>query len=610
MATVKSKETPLSWVCEVIEEKRKNMIRNEMKKSKHKQTAVWLGLLLLAVLSACRHVQDKDGGRIVGNEPIFQNFEYVGKDEIYVENPLPEGHFYSPILQGCYPDPSITRKGDDYYLVTSSFVMFPGVPIFHSKDLVNWKQIGHVLERESQLKVGDAGISMGVYAPDILYNPHNDTFYLITTQFAGGFGNIVVKTKDPLQGNWSDPIKLNFDGIDPALFFDDDGKAYVVHNDAPDEGKELYQGHRVIKVWDYDVEKDQVIAGTDKIIVDGGVDISKKPIWIEAPHVYKRYGKYYLMCAEGGTGANHSEVIFVSDSPRGPYKPAEKNPILSQRHLDKSRPNPVEWAGHADLVETPNGDWYGVFLAIRPNEKGRVNTGRETFILPVDWSGEWPVFQGGMEPLKPSIEMPRGAENKTGTDDFFPSGNFTFVDNFEGTGLDDRWIALRGPREKFIRKSKNGLVIKPFNVNIKALKPISTLFHRQQHATFSASVDMHYKPETAGDLAGLACVQSEAFNYVFGVTKSGKDYYLVLERTEKGTSKLIAQTRLERMGKISLKVTANGDNYRFYYAMNNETFENLGGTVSGDILSTDVAGGFTGAMIGLYATSANDIKVE
>lgn len=611
MATVKSKETPLSWVCEVIEEKRKNMIRNEMKKSKHKQTAVWLGMLLLAVLSACRHVQDKDGGRIVaGNEPIFQNFEYVGKDEIYVENPLPEGHFYSPILQGCYPDPSITRKGDDYYLVTSSFVMFPGVPIFHSKDLVNWKQIGHVLERESQLKVGDAGISMGVYAPDILYNPHNDTFYLITTQFAGGFGNIVVKTKDPLQGNWSDPIKLNFDGIDPALFFDDDGKAYVVHNDAPDEGKELYQGHRVIKVWDYDVEKDQVIAGTDKIIVDGGVDISKKPIWIEAPHVYKRYGKYYLMCAEGGTGANHSEVIFVSDSPRGPYKPAEKNPILSQRHLDKSRPNPVEWAGHADLVETPNGDWYGVFLAIRPNEKGRVNTGRETFILPVDWSGEWPVFQGGMEPLKPSIEMPRGAENKTGTDDFFPSGNFTFVDNFGGTGLDDRWIALRGPREKFIRKSKNGLVIKPFNVNIKALKPISTLFHRQQHATFSASVDMHYKPETAGDLAGLACVQSEAFNYVFGVTKSGKDYYLVLERTEKGTSKLIAQTRLERMGKISLKVTANGDDYRFYYAMNNGTFENLGGTVSGDILSTDVAGGFTGAMIGLYATSANDIKVE
>src|SRR5690606_19932290 len=420
----------------------------------------------------------------------------------------------------------------------------------------------------------------------------------------------VVKTKDPLQGNWSDPIKLNFDGIDPALFFDDDGKAYVVHNDAPDEGKELYQGHRVIKVWDYDVEKDQVIAGTDKIIVDGGVDISKKPIWIEAPHVYKRYGRYYLMCAEGGTGANHSEVIFVSDSPRGPYKPAEKNPILSQRHLDKSRPNPVEWAGHADLVETPNGDWYGVFLAIRPNEKGRVNTGRETFILPVDSSGEWSAFQGVTEPLKTTSEMPRGAETKTGTDDFFPSGNFTFVDNFEGTGLDDRWIALRGPREKFIRKSKNGLVIKPFNVNIKALKPISTLFHRQQHATFSASVDMNYKPETESDLAGLACVQSETFHYVLCLTKSRENNDLQFKRTEKGKSKLEAHTKMEKIGTVSLKVTDDGDDYQFSYALDHGDLENLEGAVSGDILSTDVAGGFTGAMIGLYATSANDIKID
>lgn len=599
---------------EVIEEtKIKNMMQTKVRKSRYRVTRMWSCLLALATLSACQHVQDNGDEKTniaASNEPVFQHFEYVGNDKIYAENPLPEGHFYSPILQGCYPDPSITRKGDDYYLVVSSFVMFPGVPIFHSKDLVNWKQIGHVLDRESQLKVGTAGISAGIYAPDILYNPHNDTFYMITTQIASGIGNMVVKTKDPLQGNWSDPIQLNFGGIDPALFFDDDGKAYVIHNDAPDEGKELYEGHRVIKVWDYDVEKDQVIAGTDKIIVDGGVDITKKPIWIEAPHIYKRYGKYYLMCAEGGTGANHSEVVFVSDSPRGPYKPAATNPILSQRHLDKSRPSPVEWAGHADLVETPSGDWYGVFLAIRPNEKNRVNTGRETFILPVDWSGEWPIFEGGMEPLKPFIAMPPGTENKMNSGAFFPNGNFTFVDKFEGNGLDDRWISLRGPREKFVEEGTHGLVIKPFDVNIKAQQPISTLFYRQQHAAFSASVDMHYKPETEGDLAGLACVQSEAFNYVFGVTKSGADYYLVLERTEKGESSLIARKKLSEAGKISLKVEANGDDYQFAYALDGGDFENLGGTVSGDILSTDVAGGFTGAMIGLYATSANDIKVE
>ena len=196
--------------------------------------------------------------------------------------------------------------------------MFPGVPIFHSRDLVNWTQIGHVLDRKSQLIIHNCGISAGIYAPQIIYNPYNDYFYMITTQISGGIGNMVVKTKDPHQG-WSEVIKLDFNGIDPSLFFDDDGKAYVVHNDGPDRGKELYNGHRVIKIWEYDTEHDKIIPGSDKIIVDGGVDISKKPIWIEAPHIYKKNNKYYLMCAEGGTGGWHSEVIFVSDSPKGPY---------------------------------------------------------------------------------------------------------------------------------------------------------------------------------------------------------------------------------------------------------------------------------------------------
>jgi alpha-N-arabinofuranosidase len=149
---------------------------------------------------------------------------------------------------------------------------------------------------------------------------------MITTAFAGpGGGNIIVKTKDPMKG-WSEPIKMNFSGIDPSIFFDDDGKAYVVHNDAPLKEKEQYNGHRVIKIWEYDLVNDQIIAGTDVVIVDGGVDLSKKPIWIEAPHIYKKDGRYYLMCAEGGTGGWHSEVIFVSDKPKGPYIPASSRP--------------------------------------------------------------------------------------------------------------------------------------------------------------------------------------------------------------------------------------------------------------------------------------------
>lgn len=542
------------------------------------------------------------------NLPVFSNVVYKGDDKVYKDYPLKADEFYSPILQGCYPDPSITRKGNDYYLVCSSFAMFPGVPIFHSNDLVNWKQIGHVLDRTSQLKVEDCGISAGVYAPQILYNPNNDTFYMITTQFSGGFGNIVVKTKDPLKG-WSDPVKLAFNGIDPSLFFDDDGKGYVIHNDAPDQGKELYSGHRVIKLWEYDVENDKVIPGTDKIIVDGGVDIADKPIWIEAPHIYKKNGKYYLMCAEGGTGGWHSEVIFVSDNPKGPYIPAANNPILTQRYFAHERQNKVDWAGHADIVPGPDGKYYGVFLAIRPNEKDRVNIGRETFILPVDWTGEFPVFENGLIPLEPKLKMPAGVnENKTGKDGFFPNGNFTYTENFTTEPLDYRWIGLRGPRENFISLTKNGLQIQPFQSSIKEVKPTSTLFYRQQHSSFSFTTTLSCKPASENDLAGIVCVQSEKYNYVFGITKKENDYFLLLERTEKGQSGILASVPIDIKNPVQLQVKADGDVYTFSYSVNGNDFINVGGNVSGDILSTNVAGGFTGCLIGLYATTGNDAR--
>ena len=543
------------------------------------------------------------------NLPNFSQFIYQGEDPLYDNYPLQPDEFYNPILQGCYPDPSITRKGDDYFLVSSSFAMFPGVPIFHSNDLVNWKQIGHVLDRKSQLIVHDSGISAGIYAPAIKYNPHNDTFYMITTQIAGNIGNMVVKTKDPFMG-WSEVQKLNFGGIDPSLFFDEDGKAYVVHNDAPDRGKELYEGHRVIKIWEYDMGKDQVIAGTDQIIVDGGVDITEQPIWIEAPHIYKRDGIYYLMCAEGGTGDWHSEVIFTSDHPKGPYKPADNNPILSQRYLHPERENKVDWAGHVDLVKGPDGKHYGVFLAIRPNEQNRVNTGRETFILPVDWSGRYPVFENGLVPIEPKLKMPEGVENKTGREGFFPNGNFTFKDDFQSTTLDYRWIGVRGPREEFITADKDGIRIKPFAVNLKEVAPTSTLFHRQQHQHFTATTILQYKPSSEKDLAGMVCYQSERFYYLFGVTRKGKQDHLVLQRTQRGSSIILASTPVRTDKPLFLQITAEGDAYRFNYSTDGAAYHNLGGTVSGDILSTDVAGGFTGSLIGLHATAKNDAVPE
>ncbi|QMU27117.1 glycoside hydrolase family 43 protein [Adhaeribacter radiodurans] len=563
--------------------------------------------VILATVLLASSASAQGTKKVAKDAPVFSQFYYKGDDQIYKENPLQPDEFYTPILQGCYPDPSIVRKGKDYYLVNSSFAMFPGVPIFHSNDLVNWKQIGHVLDRTSQLKVETSGISAGVYAPDIKYNKNNDTFYMITTQFSGGMGNIVVKTKDPAKG-WSDPVKLQFNGIDPSLFFEDNGKAYVVHNDAPPKGTEQYEGHRVIKIWEYDVQNDKVVPGTDKIIVNGGTDITQKPIWIEAPHIYKKNNRYYLMCAQGGTGDNHTEVIFSSDNVMGPYEPAKNNPILTQRYFPKNRPNKMDWTGHADLTEGPDGRYYAVFLGIRPNEKDRVNAGRETFILPVDWSGEFPVFENGLVPLKPKLKVPAGVKNQTGQSGFFPNGNFTFTDNFTAKTLDYRWIGMRGPREEFVSTSKNGLQIMPFAKSIKEVAPISALWHRQQHNAFTANVTLKYAPKSEKDLAGLACYQSEKFNYVFGLTKKGNDSYLVLARTEKGNTTVLASEKVDTRKPVQLQVVAQGDAYQFQYSTDNSNFKNIGGTVSGDILSTNVAGGFTGSLIGLYATSVNDIQ--
>lgn len=584
-----------------------------MKKGKLKLTNL---ILLLAILLALGANASQPAKKLkTSNAPVFSNFVYRGNDEVYKKYPLKANEFYNPILQGCYPDPAMTRKGDDYYLVCSSFAMFPGVPIFHSKDMVNWTPLGGVLDNPATFDTHDCGISAGVYAPGITYNPNNDTFYMIVTAFTGGLGNIIVKTKDPKKG-WGEPIKLAFGGIDPCIFFDDDGKAYIVHNDAPEQGKELYEGHRVIKVWEYDVEEDQVIPGTDKVIVNGGVDLSKKPIWIEAPHLYKKNGKYYLMCAEGGTGDWHSEVIFKSDSPTGPFIPAPNNPILTQRYFPKERENKVDWAGHADIIEGPNGQWYGVFLAVRPNEELRVNTGRETFILPVDWSGEFPVFVNGLVPMEPKLKLPEGVENQAGKNGFFPNGNFTFADDFSTDKLDYNWIGLRGPREAFIENVKDGIQINPFDANIKEVKPTSTLFFRQMHNSFSYAVTISYQPESEKDLAGIVALQSENANFVFGVTKKGDEYHLVLQRNfKKGfrgemDSKIIGSTKIDISKPIRLQVSAKGDKYEFSYSFNEAEFVNVGGTVSGDILSTDVAGGFTGCLLGLYATSANDISLE
>lgn len=195
-----------------------------------------------------------------------------------------------------------------------------------------------------------------------------------------GPGNFVVTAKNPA-GPWSDPTPLRFGGIDPSIFFDDDGRAWIVNNDAP-QGRPLYSGHRAIWIQEFDY-KAQKMVGPRTLLVNGGIDISKKPVWIEGPHLYKLNSWYYLCCAEGGTGSEHSQVILRSKKVDGPYKSWEKNPILTQRDLNGNVPGAVTCTGHADLEIGPDGNWWAVFLAVRPYQGRFSPMGRETFLLPV-----------------------------------------------------------------------------------------------------------------------------------------------------------------------------------------------------------------------------------
>ncbi|HEV7717336.1 MAG TPA: glycoside hydrolase family 43 protein, partial [Steroidobacteraceae bacterium] len=316
----------------------------------------------------------------------FDWFEYTGRDAV-LDTPLPAGSYRNPVLAGFYPDPSVTRAGDRFYLVNSTFTYFPGIPVFESRDLVHWAHIGNVIDRPGVLDFDGLGTSRGVFAPTIEY--HDGTFYVVNTAVDSG-GNFFSTAKNPA-GPWSDPVWLkDFDGIDPSLFFDADGKAYLLNN-GPPQGAPLYEGHRAIWIQAFDAKAGR-LTGPRKVLVNGGVDIAKKPIWIEGPHLYRRGDWYYLLCAEGGTGPQHSEVILRGRSPWGPFEPYAGNPILTQRDLPEDRANPITNAGHADLVEGPDGSWWAIFLASRPYDAHQYNTGRETFLLPVTWRDGWPVI--------------------------------------------------------------------------------------------------------------------------------------------------------------------------------------------------------------------------
>lgn len=524
----------------------------------------------------------------------FDWFEYTGHDVVF-DSPLPTGSYRNPILPGFYPDPSITRAGDKFYLVNSTFAYFPGIPVFESSDLVHWKLLGHVLDRPKQLRFEGLRISRGVFAPAIHH--HDGVFYVLNTLVDSG-GNFITTASNPA-GPWSDPIWLpEIDGIDPSLFIDADGKAYVLNNGPPDE-QPRYEGHRAIWMQEIDLKRMKLV-GPRRVLVNGGVDISKQPIWIEGPHVFKRGDWYYLMCAEGGTGPNHSEVILRSKSVWGPYVPYENNPILTQRDLPKDRAHPITNAGHADLVEAPDGTWWATFLASRPYDGVNYNTGRETYLLPVTWKDGWPVILERGKTIPYTVAAPKLPNVHPDAPPL--SGNFTWRDEFDQARLDSAWLQLRAPtRQWFDLSAERGRIrLAPGSERLDSKSNPAYLARRQQHLSFDASTALRL-PAQGGVAAGIAAFQGDDHWYFFGARRAGESVQIFLEKKSGATAKQVASVNIKQASNADLKprITAHGRDYSFYYDA--AGWQPLLEKDDGSILSTEVAGGFVGTTLGPHA---------
>jgi len=530
----------------------------------------------------------------VSAQASFDWFDYRGDDHL----PKPAaGQYSNPILQGFYPDPSIVRVGRDYYLVNSTFIWFPGIPVFHSRDLVNWTQIGNAIDRSSQLNFAKLNTWQGVYAPDISF--HAGTFYIINTCVPCG-GNFVITAKNPA-GPWSEPTWLPIDGIDTSLFFDEDGSAWIINNGPPEE-KPRYEGHRAIWLQQFDTKQMKLI-GPRKVLIDSGVHPEENPIWIEGPHIFRKDGAYYLIAAEGGTAEGHSEVVFRSDKVTGPYVPFADNPILTQRDLKGS---PITSTGHASFVKTPSGDWWSVFLGVRPYDDQNFNTGRETFLMPVRWEQGWPRItdHGARVPwVARRPNLPAGTRAPVPT-----SGSFTIRDEFNGSKLPPYWMMMRNPVGKWWRLAGGALHLDARGTALGDMGNPSLWARRQQHLNATVTTRVRFNPPSDAAEAGLAAMQNDEYFYYLAVGRDHGKRVVRLRRRAGGPDAMagavLASSPIPN-GPIELRINARGAAYDFGWSADGKSWHSLARNADGTLLSTKKSGGFVGAVFALYAHGAS-----
>ena len=466
-----------------------------------------------------------------------------------------------PVIPGFHPDPSICRVGDDYFVAASSFEYFPGVPIFHSRDLVSWRQIGNALERPEQLVVtpGYDGRSRGVYAPTIRF--HGGRFWLITTNVdLYDRGQLLVTADDPA-GPWSDPVFVpEAVGIDPDLAWDEDGRCHLTWKDKLNGG---------ISGAILDPERGVLVGPSTTLWRGSGLAHT------EGPHRFRRGGYWYLVVAEGGTHAGHAVSIARSTEIGGPFEPHPQNPFFSHR----STADPVQAVGHADLVECADGSWAMVYLGIRPRGQfpGFHVNGRETFAARVEWEDDWPVVTERI----PGVE-----------------GASSFTDRFEAPRLDPRWVAPGLDPDTFARPGPDGLILDAVEATA-GTEAGGVIAVRARDEAWTASVELG-----SGDLALMVRIDEVHW---FGIEVRSGIAAVKIRVAELGD--VLGEGATARATGIFVRAVSHRGNDNFTgpdtlcAGVIDTDGERVLGSFDGRYISTEVAGGFTGRMIGMRALS-------
>lgn len=481
--------------------------------------------------------------------------------------------YINPIIKGFNPDPSICRVGEDYYLVTSSFEYFPGIPIYHSRDLVNWEHIGNCIDSEEQLPMETVSASGGIWAPTIRYD--KGIFY-VTATFSEK-GNFIIYTDNPY-GAWSKPVWTEMDGIDPSMFFED-GKMYYCANDCGSRSN-IYESEG-ISLAEMDAKTGKVMGDTKRIWEGTGGG------FLEAPHIYHIGEWYYLICAEGGTGLNHISTAARSKNLFGPYESYKDNPILTNRNDTTKQ---VSCCGHADFVDDTDGNWWAVHLGTRIANGWMSHLGRETFLTPLEWKDGFLVAENYMARI--NVEAPIKEEQISKT---------LWCADFSNGNWENEWLFIKKPDMDNYNRIGGVLELKPSKIHLMDGK-LSPTFIAVRQADFECSVktEIDFNTHRTGDEAGLAVYVAPHYSYRIFKHKKQDGDYICVKKTADDFSQTAYCKKIEN-GTVKLKIKAEKDKYSFYYSTNNEPFT-FAVSASTRFLSCELVGRcFTGAIIGVYA---------